>query len=762
MTGSAFYRFGLFLARWRWPVVIAWIVLIVIAGYFASQFHNRLTSPTFTTTGSESERVTQLLEDQFAQSFTEQDLIVFESDSLTASDPAFQQVVQTASAAVAEQEGVVVVISPFEEGAQRQISDDGHAAYALVGLQGSVDQRLERVDGYAEAAMAAQTDDVRVMFTGRSPVSNALITVAQNDLEQSETIGLPVALLILLIAFGTLIAAGMPLAAALAGIALTFGTLTIASEFTSFNLLIENVISMIGLAVGIDYTLFIITRFREELNHGRDVPAAVGIATATAGKTVLFSGMTVLISVSGLLIVRAPTFQQIAIGMMAVVPVMVAIALTLLPAMLAILGHWVNRVSIPYLRGAVENPDPETGVWAKWAHLIMGRPVIWAAGTAILLIVLAAPVLGLSLGVSLDAGAAKGMPAGDGFNVLNERFSPGELSPIQVLYQSQDGQLSDGDLDRIADLTARLQNDPAVAQVQSITSILDAAVGGHTAADLQAALSDPQMGERLGLLVNVSGEGNLALVNVVPTVAPDSTEAYDLVERIRDDMIPAVNQGNAAAILVGGFSGEIVDVSQEVLAKFPYVIGFVLGLSFLLLMMIFRSLLLPLKAIIMNLLSVGAAYGLLVLVFQEGWGEGIFGFDSTGIIQVDLPLFTFAILFGLSMDYEVFLLSRVKEEWEKTGDTNEAVAYGLEHTARTITSAAAIMVAVFTAFAFTSLLEVQQIGFALAVAILVDASLIRILLVPATMRLMGHWNWWLPGWLDRRLPQIPLSETSPA
>jgi len=518
---------------------------------------------------------------------------------------------------------------------------------------------------------------------------------------------------------------------------------------------------MIGLALGIDYTLFMITRFREELGHGRDVPHAVAITVATAGKTVVFSGLTVLVSVSGLLIVDAPTFQQIALGMMAVVPVMLLISVTLLPAALAILGRRINRLSVPFLRGAIENPDAQTGIWARWSRLIMRRPVAWATGTALLLLLLAAPVLTLNLGSSLDSDAATGTRAGDGFEVLSARFSPGELSPVVILYRSTDGPLSDDDLARIGELTERMGADPEIAQAQSITTILDAVAGGHGTAELQAALEQPLVGGRLGLLVNASGEGNMTLINAVPTVAPDSPEAYDLIERLREEIVPAVNGEGSDEVLVGGFSAEIVDVSAEVVNKVPYVMGFVLGLSFLLLMMIFRSLMLPLKAIIMNLLSVGAAYGLLVVTFQRGWGEGIFGFESNGIIQVDLPLLTFAVLFGLSMDYEVFLLSRVKEEWERTGDTNEAVAYGLEHTARTITSAAAIMVVVFTAFAFTSQMVVKQMGFALAVAILIDATLIRVLLVPATMRLMGDWNWWLPAWLDRVLPHIPLSEAGP-
>ncbi|CAN5691353.1 MMPL family transporter [soil metagenome] len=761
MNSSGFYRFGVFLSRRRWPVVAVWAVLIVTGGLLAGRFHDSLSSPAFTTTGSESERAAAILDERFETTFTEQTLLVFKSDALTVDNSAYRTVIESSVAQLSEQEGVAVVISPLAPESAGQISDDRRAAYAVVGLTGAVDDRLDRVEDYAAVAGSQATNQVRVMFTGQSPISHELINVAQQDLQRAETVGLPIALLILVIAFGSLVAAGLPVLTALGGIGITFGILTIVGQFTSFNLLIENVVVMIGLAIGIDYVLFIVTRFREELSNGQSIEAAVGMTVATAGKTVLFSGLTVLISVSGMLIVKSPTFQQIAIGMATVVPVMVILALTLLPASLAILGARVNRLTLPFLRNSIENPDAVTGVWARWSRVVMRRPVVWAVGTTIVLLLLVIPLARISLGVSLDAGATDG-PAGQGFETLNERFSAGQLSPIQIVYESEDGALDDADLGAIAAISNSLADHHTVTQVTSVSLVLDQLAGNHSAETLEHAVRNPESAFLLGFLVNTSNGGDVARITVASTVAPDTPEAYDLVDQIRDEIVPAQTNRATTDVHVGGFSAEIVDISDEVTNKLPLVFGFVLGFSFILLMLIFRSLLIPLKAIIMNMLSVGAAYGLLVLVFQDGWGESIFGFESTGMIQVDLPLFTFALLFGLSMDYEVFLLSRVKEEWEKTGNTSEAVAYGLEHTARTITSAAAIMVVVFTAFAFTSMIEVQQIGFALAAAILIDATLIRILLVPATMRLMGRWNWWLSGWLDRRLPRIPLSETAPA
>lgn len=755
---SVFYRFGLDLARYRWLVIICWALLLGGSVLLLPRFQNSLTGFPLDVTGSDSQRVQALLQQRFAHAFSEQDLIVFNSDTLTVQDAAYQQVVAQAVQAVAKEQGVVTVISPLEPQAQGQVSSDQHAALALVGLRGDDTALQALVPRLTQAARSAATSQVQVYLTGTTPVNLALGDLEEADLQQSERLGLPIALLVMLVAFGSLVAAGLPLLLALVGVTAAFGVLGIATFFTSFDLFIEIIAPMIGLGVGIDYSLFLITRYREELGRRPTIHEAVAQTLATTGKTIFFSGIIVLISLSSVLLVNMKIFADMAYGAMATVGVMLAVALTLLPAILAVLGHGVNRLTLPFLRRNVEHPDPEHGFWARWAQGIMRRPIWWLAFSFVILVALAAPLFQLQLGINLGAGALSNEPMGKGLAVLQAHFSQGAISPIQIGVESARGALTDADLNAVARLTTLLKADPEITSVESITDVLDQMAGDHSAATLAAVAAQPQAAEELSYFVNLSRGGDVTIVTVIPRAASDSNEAVQLVRHIRSDLIPQVQQQAQAQMYVGGFSAQIVDMSDESLRKLPLVVGLVLCLSFLFLALVFRSLFLPLKAIVMNILSVGAAYGLLVVVFQNGLGERLFHFTSPGYLQVYLPLFTFALLFGLSMDYEVFLIGRMKEEWERTEENEKAVSRGLQHTARAITSAAAIMVAVFASFAFTRVLETQELGFALAAAIFIDATLIRVILVPAAMRLMGHWNWWFPRTLDRVVPRINLAE----
>lgn len=760
---SRFYRFGHAIARHRWLTIFCWLVLLAGSAAMLPRLQSALTGFPLDVIGSDSQRVQDLLQHRFTQSFSEQDLLVFDSDTYTIQDPAYQQVIQDAIRRVSGISGVEGVFSPLDPQAQGQVSSDGHAALALVGLRGD-DTALQALAPHlTAAAQAATTPHIAVYATGNSVATVDLAKQEEADLDQSEQLGLPIALLVLLVAFGSLVAAGLPLLLALLGIMVTFGLFGVAAYFMRFGLFIEVIAPMVGLGVGTDYSLFLITRFREELARREQVADAVAATVATTGKTIFFSGMTVLIALAGLLLVNMKIFTDVALGAMLTVGVMVAAALTLLPAVLALLGRRVNRLALPFLRRAFEHPDPEHGFWARWARAIMRRPFWWTVASLAILLALIAPIAQLKLGLNLGAGALADQPSGKGLAVLQEHFTQGAISPIQIVVASDHGALTDADLNAVARLTTALRADRAVSQVDSVTALLDQLAGDHSAATLHAVTQQPQTASLLGYLVNLQRGGDLTVLTVIPRAAPDSTDALQLVRRIRATLAPQAIAGAGVRAYVGGFPAQIVDMSDESLRKLAPVVGLVLLLSFLLLTVVFRSLFLPLKAIVMNLLSVGAAYGLLVLVFQQGVGERLFHFSSPGYLQVYLPLFTFALLFGLSMDYEVFLIGRMREEWERTGDNTLAVSRGLQHTARAITSAAAIMVAVFASFAFTRVLETQQMGFALAVAILVDATIIRVVLVPAAMRLMGHWNWWFPRALDRIVPRLALgeSESSP-
>jgi RND superfamily putative drug exporter len=521
---------------------------------------------------------------------------------------------------------------------------------------------------------------------------------------------------------------------------------------------VPNIATMIGLGVGIDYALFVVNRFREELDRGVPARVAVVATVSTAGKTVFFSGATVLLSLAGLFLVNARIFHELALGAMTGVAVMMLGAITLLPAGLAWLGHRVNALHLPW-RHTDMISFGTSRFWERWARMIMQRPGLWAVTAIAILLLLASPIARLNLSLDTSTGESE-QSAGKGREILEREFNEGRISPLQVVYVSKDGALDDRDMEAIARLSELLANDWAVVEVTSPTTLLDRFAGEHSAATLELAASFPQVVEAAGDLVNFGSGRNVAVIRAVPRWSPDSPGPLELVERVRTRLAPSVMGGTDADIFVGGLSAQIVDITAESRLKLPVVIGFVVLLSFVLLALVFRSIVLPIKAIAMNALGITAAYGLLVVVFQEGAGARIFDFRPTGAIQVYLPLLTFAVLFGLSMDYEVFLLGRIKEEWERTGDNETAVALGLQQTGSVITAAAAIMVAVFGAFTLARLTEVKELGFSLATAVFIDATLIRIILVPAAMQLLGHWNWWFPAWLDRIVPRIDLGESS--
>jgi RND superfamily putative drug exporter len=390
----------------------------------------------------------------------------------------------------------------------------------------------------------------------------------------------------------------------------------------------------------------------------------------------------------------------------------------------------------------------------------MRRPGLWAIFAVAILLALVYPVLRINLALDTGTEDLAQRSAGQGREILEREFNEGRISPLQVVYVSQDGPLDNADLDAIARLSELIANDYATVEVTSVTTLLDQFLDDHTVESLELAASFPQVVEATGDLINFESGGDVAVIRAVPRWSPDSPGPLQLVERVRETMIPAAfeEQHPDAEVLVGGLSAQIVDITDESLRKLPLVVGLIVLLSFVLLALVFRSIAIPIKAIFMNVLGIAAAYGLLVVVFQEGAGARLFDFQPTGRTQVYLPLLTFAVLFGLSMDYEVFLLGRVKEEWERTRDNALAVERGLQRTGAVITAAAAIMVSVFAAFTFARLTEVKSLGFSLAVAVFIDATLIRIILVPAAMQLLGNWNWWFPGWLDKRLPRIDLAE----
>jgi RND superfamily putative drug exporter len=539
--------------------------------------------------------------------------------------------------------------------------------------------------------------------------------------------------------------------------------LTALSTVASFDGFLLTIVTMLGVGISIDYSLFILFRYREELARAREaerpdaVPHSVGVAMATSGRTILFSGTIVVISLFSLFVVNSPLFRGIAFGVVLVVLCTLLVTWTMLPALLAALGDRVNKGRIERLEPADEKTESQKqSGWERWARTVLAHPWI-AVPAAALLLLFALPTFGIKLGIDMGMSALSDTPSGKGAMILEDSFSAGALSPIQVLASHEgSGALSQSDLDTIDSFTTSVSQDPRVAGVFSIATLLEQTTGEVSPQALQQLEQQPEAKSIVDQTVNVSNGGNRTIVTVVPKARPDSTEASNLVKDLRNDVIPAQTGAAGPQMLVGGETAQFVDLSSETLTKLPVVMTIVLVLSFLYLLLVFRSLLMPAKAVVMNLLATFAAFGLTVWVFQEGHLESAFGFTSVGFLQVYLPIIVFAVLFGLSMDYEVFLIGRMREEYLRTGDNDYAVAKGIAHTARPIAAAAFIMAAVFGCFLIADVLELKEFGFALAIAVVLDATLVRLLLVPAFMKVAGGANWWLPGFMDRHMPRIQL------
>ena len=529
-----------------------------------------------------------------------------------------------------------------------------------------------------------------------------------------ELIGLAAAVVILLLAFGSVIAMGLPIGIAIFGLALGITAMPLISHLIMIPSWAPQMGAMIGLGVGIDYALFIVTRHREFLAQRMPVADAAGRAVATAGQAVIFAGGTVVIAILGLAVAGLPFMTAAGIATSVIVFIMVVASVTLLPAFLGLAGHNINRFGI-HRRGHTAGEIGDG--WRRWGDHVARHAKPYAFGVTVLLLALTAPILGLKLGFPDEGTQAESRTERQAYDLVAEGFGDGVNGPLVIAVDVND--------------------DAAIIEPLSAAILADEGV---------AAVTAPEFNEAAGV----------ASIVAFPTTAPRDDATYETVQRLRADVFPDVLAGSEATAHVGGQTAGFGDVANRVTERLPWFISAVVLLSFLLLMIVFRSVLVPLKAAILNLLSIGAAYGVLVMVFQWGWGMGLIGLETTVPIVSFIPMFMFAVLFGLSMDYEVFLLSRVREEYVRTGDNDDAVITGLAGTARVITSAALIMISVFAAFVFGEDPIVKMMGLGLATAIFVDATIVRMVLVPASMKLMGDANWWLPAWLDRILPTIDI------
>ena len=700
--------------------IALWLLVALIGGALSGSLLESGTTTEFRMGGgAESVRAARLLEDRLRGPEPITETVIVQSESLTVDDPAFRERVETLYEEIIALGSDQVTLGQhyYQLNNEALVSPDRTTTLIPLALTGDLEEAERNVEHILEIVEKADAaSEFRVLIVGTATISVETNELARHDLEQGERVGVPVALLILVVLFGTIVAALVPIGLSVICIIAALGLAALIGQVFELVFFVTLMITMIGLAVGIDYSLLIISRFRDEMGRGLDKYEATARTGATAGRTVLFSGLTVVVALCGLLIVPFSFFQSLALGAILVVLVALAATLTLLPAVLALMGSRVNLLPIPFIgRGKVETPEAQHhGFWEFVTVKVTRFPIISVLAIGIPMVAAIFFYFDIKTGLNGVDAFPEGAQTREAFFVMEEEFSFGLVNPTEIVI--------DGDI-----------NSPGVQE----------AIG-----KLQASL----MGDSRLLVPpvppEVNSSGDLALLTVIIPGEPSSQAAVDVVSTIRDQYIPSAFGGVDAEALVGGVTAEATDVFSIVATYTPIVFAFVLGFSFIILMLVFRSIVIPIKAVAMNLLSVGTAYGLLVLVFQKGVGTELLGFQHAEVIDVWIPLFLFSILFGLSMDYHVFLLSRIRERYDQTRDNAEAVAYGLRSTAGLITGAALIMVAVFGAFASGDTIINQQVGFGLSVAILLDATLVRSVLVPATMEMLGARNWYLPSWLS--------------
>ena len=682
-------------------------------------------------TPPDSTTAQRLIDGRMGASAPVSELIVVRNDALTVDDAAFKQKV----AALARDLGAVGsdkvagVITFAQAKDPTMVSEDRHAELIIVSLAGDLEEVSdpEYVGAIHDVVAAVDGDGFTTYQTGQASMQAAAMELSRSDLANAEIYGMPAAFLVLIFVFGALVAAGVPLLLSIISIVLSFGMVTLVGQFYTMSVFAANIISMMGLAVGIDYTLFIVSRYREERGRGLVKADAIAAAGATAGRAVFFSGLTVMIAMIGMTVVPMDITISLGLGAILVVFTTLVTALAFLPALLSLLGDRVDAIRVPFIgrrlqhkAGGAAGADAgaHDSVWSRLAHSIMRHPLPWLGAAVAVLLLAASPILDMKTG---SLGGGSGFPeslyAKQGMIELQRDFTIGKVDPVQIVV---DGAKTD------SRVTAGL-------------------------AALQTALEkDGRFGPSD---VQWNQAGDLAVLSTPLAVDASSDAAQAIVADLRDTIVPQAFGDSADRVYVGGTPGGVVDYLAFFDKWLPIAIVIVLALSFLLLLLAFRSLVIAAKAILLNLLSVGVAYGLMVLVFEKGFGAGLLGLSHVPQIEAWVPLVLFTMLFGLSMDYQVFLLSRIKERYDQSGDTREAVATGIGRTAGIITGAAAIMVVVFGGVAAGQMAEFQQMGFGLAVAILIDATIVRTSVMPAAMELLGDWNWYLPRWLEW-LPRI--------
>ncbi len=739
--------------RLRWFIIAFWVIALGVSIPFTAKIGDALNGGGYSYSGSESAHVDTIISTRLPRPAS-QLLVVFQSKHTAVSDASYQQEVN-AFISRARTYHYTTGVSVSSAGL------DGRTVYVTVNLSiypgGSELSAFHQLVPSGSAASPATA-----YVTGSPAVDHEFSQLSTSDVERTEFTALPIALLVLLMIFGTLVAAAMPLLLAMMAVPMSLAIIYAIALHISMSIFVLNVASIIGLGISIDYSLFMVRRFRDELAAGRSVSEAVGWTIATSGEAILFSGLIVVIGFAGLLLIRTSLTTSLGIGGVAVVAVSMLAALTLLPALLSVLGPRINalriplisRLTAPHPRSETNNANegkPRRNFWQSVAENVMRRPLLFIVAVTAVLVAMGWPIFSIELGTPGVTSLPTSSESRQGTDILYQQFPDTNTNVVSIIAQTPQGSsmLTSDNLAKLDNLSRWLAKQPHITHVISLMQL--PATGGApvpTAQELTTLYTTGayQQNPAIAQLVTSTTSGDTTLITAITDAKLDSSQGNALIDDLRAGDKAA---GQGLTVQVGGQQANDLDFDRYLYSNFPFSILFILGATFILLLLMFRSLLLPLKAILMNVLSVGACLGVLVFIFQWGHLSNVLNFTANGYLDTLAPILLFCILFGISMDYEVFLLSRVREEWLRTHNNRFAVARGLEKTGGVITNAALLFVIVTGAFTFTSILVTKEIGLGMSLAVLVDATIIRTLLVPATMRLLGRWNWWLPG---RALP----------
>jgi uncharacterized membrane protein YdfJ with MMPL/SSD domain len=762
-----FSTWGRFIYRFRRPVAVIAIVLAVASMGLASGVTGALSAGGWTDPHSESAAVSDRLADEFGAGGGAIVAVFRGGAGADARSTAFQDEIGASLDRLIADPRVDGAVGWAETRDDRFISNDGTAAYVVVQLAITDEAAVDEMP--ALRGLIDQPAGLTLQLTGVAPATQDQAEQSEKELVQAETVSFPFAALILILVFASLVAAGLPLLVAALAIPTTLGGVYLAAQATELSIYVQNVATMLGLALAIDYSLFMVSRFREELRRGRDVASAVEITVATSGKAVTFSGLAVAVGLSGLLLFQPTALRSFGIGGALTVAASVFYALTFLPAVLGMLGPRVNALSVAGLRdGLRRRLGRPVGVaadvarqsrWERMAHAVMGRPFAVLVPTLAFLLVLGTPFLHLDQGIPDASVLPPGIESREASVALSRDFRAGETSPIVVLASVQGSPTDEANIQHVLDLSAAIDRVAGIDRVEGpFADLKDPATGAALdaagIAGLFAAPRDqlpPVLAAGLDRLEDAYIRGSTVRLDAISPNAPLSPAGTEVVPGVRAVHVDGVTTQ------VGGLAAQGKDFMASQAETIPWAIALTLGASAVILFLLFGSVVIPIKAVIMTLLSITASFGALVFIFQDGNFADVLGFKTPGFTIAGNPIIMFSVLFGLSMDYEVLLLSRIQEAYRRTGDNTASVAEGLAKTAGVITGAALIMVTVFSAFALAESITIKSIGVGMAIAVLIDATIVRVLLVPATMRLMGRWNWWAPGPLGRLADRLGFS-----